>query len=562
MVEIREKNHEVRALQKVQNHDYYVTTRCEDCGKSFDACSTTPEMGQAQVVETLKKHYAEAHPLKNGAEAQLADLPNMENGEAEQRSDGAMYDVALSFAGEDRAHAESLADKLRQAGVSVFYDRFEQSKLWGRNLYDYLSDLYKNRAKFCVMFVSKHYKNKVWTNHERQSAQAKAFESAGEYILPIRLDSTEIPGLHNTVGYLEWPPETAETACSALMEKLKDAKRRRASRASVRHSVPHEASSVIPTIPVAAPPSLLSRLAEAIENGAPNLKGLARQYAKHVLGRLDALAIPEPADFQQADDIIEQAVHTFNLVRNEVCHLAQLGCDFECTALFEVFRDMFETCLSYGAAQDRGSRWAMNGMYEARGIALQDLFVRVVAILFQAKRFQDLDLLLNHEYSMMEFGEHKAVAYVQFNSYPQQLQILRNHKRKASGQREWLSVHATVLEANDQVPGQPFGLVIQADFLLGLRAAFRSLGGFRRWDPMTVVYAIKHAQCPFPAFTMAATPARFEELLQFLGADSKADFLERLKFAHDTYWGTNILHQLDFLHRWECFLNLQNLPEV
>ena len=34
------------------------------------------------------------------------------------------YDVALSFAGEDRAHAEALASSLRDNGARVFYDEF------------------------------------------------------------------------------------------------------------------------------------------------------------------------------------------------------------------------------------------------------------------------------------------------------------------------------------------------------------------------------------------------------------------------------------------------------
>ena len=42
----------------------------------------------------------------------------------------------------------------------------------GKNLYTHLSDVYENKALFTVMFISEHYKDKVWTNHERESAQA------------------------------------------------------------------------------------------------------------------------------------------------------------------------------------------------------------------------------------------------------------------------------------------------------------------------------------------------------------------------------------------------------
>jgi hypothetical protein len=113
------------------------------------------------------------------------------------------YDVALSFAGENREYVEDVAVFLKSRGLSIFYDKFEQADLWGKNLYDYLQDVYKNRAKYTIIFLSEYYKQKAWTNHERQAAQARAFEESKEYILPVKFDDTEIPGLNSTVGYLD-----------------------------------------------------------------------------------------------------------------------------------------------------------------------------------------------------------------------------------------------------------------------------------------------------------------------------------------------------------------------
>ena len=130
------------------------------------------------------------------------------------------YDVALSFAGENRDCASALADVLKKLGVKVFYDEYERSTLWGKNLYTYLSDIYQNKARYRVMLLSQHYAAKLWTNHEREAAQARAFSENEEYILPVRLDDTKIPGIPSTVAYLSWPPETAETIANAIMEKL------------------------------------------------------------------------------------------------------------------------------------------------------------------------------------------------------------------------------------------------------------------------------------------------------------------------------------------------------
>lgn len=130
------------------------------------------------------------------------------------------YDVVLSFAGEDRQHAKALRDLLEADGYKVFYDEDELAELWGKNLYDYLSSVYKDRARYCVMFLSKHYERKLWTNHERQMVQARAFKENREYILPVRIDDTEIPGIPPTIGYLDLRSITIEEVYQALDKKL------------------------------------------------------------------------------------------------------------------------------------------------------------------------------------------------------------------------------------------------------------------------------------------------------------------------------------------------------
>ena len=153
------------------------------------------------------------------------------------------YDVALSFAGEDRIYAEALADALVRHGIEVFYDKYEKNTLWGKDLYTYLSDLYQHKARFCVMFLSQHYATKLWTNHERQAAQARAFSEHKEYILPIRLDNTQIPGLLPTIGYLSWSEETPESIADAIVEKLGKPVQNSAETKSVEKKITHGLSA-------------------------------------------------------------------------------------------------------------------------------------------------------------------------------------------------------------------------------------------------------------------------------------------------------------------------------
>jgi hypothetical protein len=132
------------------------------------------------------------------------------------------YHVALSFAGEDRTYVEKVALQLQAEGVDVFYDGFEEADLWGKDLYTHLSNVYQKMALFTVMFVSDAYRTKLWTNHERKSAQARAFADNSEYILPAFFDdSIEVPGLLQTTGHVSLKSKTPEQLAGLIVQKLK-----------------------------------------------------------------------------------------------------------------------------------------------------------------------------------------------------------------------------------------------------------------------------------------------------------------------------------------------------
>lgn len=135
------------------------------------------------------------------------------------------YDVALSFAGENRGYVEEVATGLKTAGIAVFYDAFEQATLWGKNLVDHLAEIYQKRSRFVVMFVSEYYAKKAWPQHERQHAQARALLAKEEYILPARFDDTEVPGMTATVGYVDLRKMTPTELVALIVSKVGKARK-------------------------------------------------------------------------------------------------------------------------------------------------------------------------------------------------------------------------------------------------------------------------------------------------------------------------------------------------
>lgn len=130
------------------------------------------------------------------------------------------YDVALSFAGEQRPYVAEVARNLDAAGLRVFYDEYEAVALWGKDLYSHLDHIYRQQSRYCILFLSADYAAKVWTNHERVSAQARALEEHEEYVLPARFDDTQIEGLRPTIGYISLAGIDPATFADMVVRKV------------------------------------------------------------------------------------------------------------------------------------------------------------------------------------------------------------------------------------------------------------------------------------------------------------------------------------------------------
>ncbi|MFN9357352.1 MAG: toll/interleukin-1 receptor domain-containing protein, partial [Alphaproteobacteria bacterium] len=137
-----------------------------------------------------------------------------------QMSKTLQYDIAISFAGEDRVLAESIAGELKNRSVRVFYDEFEKATLWGKDLFQHLRTVYRDKARFCIILVSAHYGAKHWTRHELKNAQERAFLQDEEYILPVRIDDTELPGMNSTTGYLDARNNSVDQIVDLAIQKL------------------------------------------------------------------------------------------------------------------------------------------------------------------------------------------------------------------------------------------------------------------------------------------------------------------------------------------------------
>ena len=198
-------------------------TTCKFCGGTGILRSTPlPNFGKTNICHACKGAGVIERPIigtgrtgSNGVN--IPQTPRL------SRYD---FDIAVSFAGEDRRTVKKYCDILSSNpnSLNVFFDEYEKIALWGANLYDKLDEVYRTQALFCVIFISKHYAAKVWTNHERKSAQARALQENREHVLPVRLDDTEMAGIPQTIGYKDLREISIEELAEITVQKVRSLK--------------------------------------------------------------------------------------------------------------------------------------------------------------------------------------------------------------------------------------------------------------------------------------------------------------------------------------------------
>ena len=195
-------------LQQAQFHRWEAQRLGVDINDLSDACY--PKIGLLfELVE--KDAYRPLPEHLRSFENKMRDYP-------EVSSLVEHYDVAISFAGEQRVYVEEVAISLREAGATVFYDRFVD--LWGKDLTVELARVFERGARYILIFVSKEYVDKEWPNIERQHALAGRIARQDDSVLPARFDPIELPGLPTSVGYTDIGDRRPQEIAKLVLEKL------------------------------------------------------------------------------------------------------------------------------------------------------------------------------------------------------------------------------------------------------------------------------------------------------------------------------------------------------
>ena len=116
----------------------------------------------------------------------------------------ARFDVAFSFAGEQRKLVRSIAEAVERilGSGTVFFDEWFEVYIAGSDADLVLQDIYHDRTVLIVACISERYGNKEWTQAEWSAIRAlymklRATDDENDRlrILPIRVGDGDVKGI-------------------------------------------------------------------------------------------------------------------------------------------------------------------------------------------------------------------------------------------------------------------------------------------------------------------------------------------------------------------------------
>ncbi|WP_028671589.1 TIR domain-containing protein [Saccharospirillum impatiens] len=132
------------------------------------------------------------------------------------------WDFAISFAGECRVLAKTIADLLEILDCTVFYDQYYEANYLGTAWSQQFKDIFGSKARYVVCLLDSHHAEKIWPTFERECFTPRVEDAA---VIPIYLDDTPFIGIPKDIvgiDFKEFDWGNSELVTDKIVYKLED----------------------------------------------------------------------------------------------------------------------------------------------------------------------------------------------------------------------------------------------------------------------------------------------------------------------------------------------------
>jgi hypothetical protein len=266
------------------------------------------------------------------------------------------------------------------------------------------------------------------------------------------------------------------------------------------------------------------RVISAIKENKPFVSGALDEYFATFVSNLEKFRITEKNG--EFDDQVIDNIEKFIPYRNEAISvfvaLAQYSSNEE--NILKIHR-FFEALIPYMSRPENVNSWS-EGDFDNFKFLIHELFLYAVAIFSKHERFSEVKLLLTQQYYVTgrsDYGKDTLVCYEVFREYLKTLDY-RNQRLQLNR----LSLHADLLEQRSKHSGIEFRYLMQADFILFMRAEIQQADFYSSWFPDTLLY-VGRFHSAFEVFARSSSRSYFEKVKCILGIDKPSDLNELIE---------------------------------
>ena len=260
------------------------------------------------------------------------------------------------------------------------------------------------------------------------------------------------------------------------------------------------------------------RAVDAIKNDRAYAAGALDEYLNTLVENLERFRLDKPDG--EFDDAVVRNIEGFLPYRNQLIQLFMTISQYSPTDEFlQKIHRFFESLIPYMHKPPNVHEWSEWDFDNFRFI-VHELFLYASAILLRYERFDQAAFLLGQRYYLPGESDYGRDVMVNYTNFWEHMQSLHYRNKRLSSRR--LSIRADLLKERCTGVGIDFRHLMQADFVMFMRAEIEAEDEYRRWWPDTLVY-IGRFNGPFEIFARSNSEKYFDQVKGILGINSPAD---------------------------------------
>jgi hypothetical protein len=264
---------------------------------------------------------------------------------------------------------------------------------------------------------------------------------------------------------------------------------------------------------------LFQRALDSVRSNKPYRAGACAEYLDKLASGFESLRLTS-AGSQDFDDNVIKSIEEFTPYRTEAIELLlALASHGPTPDELRAFHRFFERLYPFMHRPENVSTYH-EWDYDNFRFIVHELFLYLIASLLRYERFESAAQFMRQPYYVGRAGDSET-GTVSFSEFRQHMRSL-DHRNKRLGLRR-LSVRADLLRSRVEGSGLTFDQIMQADFVLYIRACLNTLrNGDDRWWPETLLFASHHR--PFEIFARAQSNQYFNNIKCLFDVQAKTDF--------------------------------------